>query len=206
MDRDQGRRRGPAGGRTRGRDGRAGRPAGRGYGRGAARRPSGPAALAAALAAALLAGCSLSPEEVDNAGPQGGPRSASPYATMASPPAGTPVFDADHRTIVVTERWPFTIALEDNPSTGYRWAYDGGRPDPRLMTATGDTTESDSPERTGSGATRYLHFRAKAVGRTAFTLRHCYQCGTDRERKGKDARGGQEATELRFTVTVRADR
>lgn len=75
----------------------------------------------------------------------------------------------------------FTLAVDENPSTGERWYLDAPEPDASVVRSRGDDYESDAEdadERPGVGGTRVFTFEATGAGRTEIALLHCpvYTC------------------------------
>ncbi|MEU5978783.1 protease inhibitor I42 family protein [Streptomyces sp. NPDC047315] len=78
----------------------------------------------------------------------------------------------------------FTLAVDENPSTGERWYLDAPEPDASVVRSRGDDYESDAEsdddaaERPGVGGTRVFTFEATGAGSTEIALLHCpvYTC------------------------------
>ncbi|WP_051872394.1 protease inhibitor I42 family protein [Streptomyces sclerotialus] len=121
---------------------------------------------------------------------------AAVYSLISLLTARPEVYGAQDTVISVSSGERFSIELDDNPGTGFRWSIESPAPDPRVLKPAGSHYEAREPVVAGSGGTRYLEFQAVRAGRAELTLRHCFQCGTDRADPG---RGGER---LAFSVTV----
>ncbi|MGW7521341.1 protease inhibitor I42 family protein [Streptomyces sp. NPDC054796] len=110
---------------------------------------------------------------------------------------GPKVYEADDTAIEVSAGETFSVRLEENRSTGYRWRFEEPGPDERVVTRVGSGFETDEPVLDGSGGELTLDFRAKAAGRTTLKLLYCRQCGMPGENTGSP-----EATTVTFDVTV----
>ncbi|GAB2778793.1 protease inhibitor I42 family protein [Streptomyces daliensis] len=110
---------------------------------------------------------------------------------------GPQVYDADDTSVSVAPGETFSLQLEENASTGYRWRVEEPEPDADVVTGTGSRYEADEPVLVGSGGGRYLDFRAGEPGHTKIKLLYCRQCGTPDEDTGSP-----EATTVTFDVTV----
>lgn len=65
----------------------------------------------------------------------------------------------------------FTIKLESNPTTGYSWSL-AAPLDAAILSTAGDSYIADKPQRTGSGGTQLLTFKAVGKGSTEIQLRY----------------------------------
>ncbi|MBZ4015274.1 protease inhibitor I42 family protein [Streptomyces purpurogeneiscleroticus] len=118
------------------------------------------------------------------------------YSLISLLTAGPQVYGPQDNVISVAPGERFSIELDDNPSTGYRWTVSPPPPDPQVLKPAGSHYEADEPVVAGSGGTRYLEFQAVRAGRTELALRRCFQCGTERA----DSDDG-ELLAFRITVT-----
>ncbi|GAA0470373.1 MULTISPECIES: protease inhibitor I42 family protein [Streptomyces] len=119
------------------------------------------------------------------------------YSLISLLTARPEVYGAQDTVISVSPGERFSIELDDNPGTGYRWTIESPAPDPHVLKPAGSHYDAREPVTAGSGGTRYLEFQAVREGRTELSLRHCFQCGTDRA----DPDRGGELLAFRVTVT-----
>ncbi|MFI1826947.1 protease inhibitor I42 family protein [Streptomyces sp. NPDC020412] len=75
----------------------------------------------------------------------------------------------------------FTLAVDENASTGERWYLDSPEPDASVVRSRGDDYQpdaEDADERPGVGGTRVFTFEATGAGRAEIVLLHCpvYTC------------------------------
>lgn len=62
----------------------------------------------------------------------------------------------------------FSVTLESNPTTGYRWEVD--EIDKTVLSQLGTEYDADSPQLAGSGGAETFTFEAVGVGETTLTL------------------------------------
>ncbi|MGW3728976.1 protease inhibitor I42 family protein [Streptomyces sp. NPDC000851] len=88
------------------------------------------------------------------------------------------------RAITVDAGDEFTVAVDENPSTGERWYLVAPKPDASVVRSRGDDYDADDDSGTlvGSGGRRVFTFEATGAGRTRIVLLHCpvYACDGDR--------------------------
>lgn len=91
-------------------------------------------------------------------------------AGFALQPARHRTYTKDETDIVTVYGSTFTIKLEENPSTGYRWQFTIS--DEALVSLKDDQyiANDTSGKLVGSGGTRVLTFETKARGNTAITF------------------------------------
>ncbi|RZB19828.1 hypothetical protein StrepF001_00545 [Streptomyces sp. F001] len=88
------------------------------------------------------------------------------------------------RAITVDAGDEFTVAVDENPSTGERWYPATPKPDASVVRSRGDDydADDDTGSLVGSGGRRVFTFEATGAGRTRIVLLHCpvYACDGDR--------------------------
>ncbi|GGU62808.1 hypothetical protein GCM10010211_29610 [Streptomyces albospinus] len=118
--------------------------------------------------------------------------------SVASQLSGPAVYRPGDTEISVSAGDRFTVEVPDDPGDGYRWIIAAPRPDPAVLTATGEHTDpdpepGDPPSRTRG--TRQLGFRAVRAGRTDLRLLRCRRCAP-----GAADEPGARAVNFRVTV------
>ncbi|WP_186319349.1 protease inhibitor I42 family protein [Streptomyces sp. SAJ15] len=108
------------------------------------------------------------------------------------------VYGARDTAVEVSPGETFTIEVDANPTTGFKWIVDRPAPARRVVEALGEDYEGDGSDRVGAGGTLRLRFQAKDAGSTEIKLLHCMRCGTPSAEPEGDG-----AESLTFHVTVR---
>ena len=89
---------------------------------------------------------------------------AAPVAPLAK------VYDEDDNTIFAKPGEEFTIKLDENSSTGYKWSY--AITDEKIVSMSKDEYVTDEADKNvdGAGGQRVLTFKANAAGYTAINM------------------------------------
>lgn len=88
---------------------------------------------------------------------------------------GDETFEDLDAPLVVEAGERFSIALSENPSTGYEWQFTR-RPDPGVVRLVGSDFELEEggEDRAGAGGTRSFRFEAVGAGETEMRLRYLF--------------------------------
>ncbi|WFB09123.1 protease inhibitor I42 family protein [Streptomyces sp. LX-29] len=108
------------------------------------------------------------------------------------------VYGARDTAVEVSPGETFTIKVDANPTTGFKWIIDQPAPARGVVKALGEDYEGDASDRVGAGGTLRLRFQARDAGSTEIKLLHCMRCGTPSAEPEGDG-----AENLTFHVTVR---
>ncbi len=96
---------------------------------------------------------------------------------------GDKTFEDLDAPLVVDAGERFSIALSENPSTGYEWQFTR-RPDPEVARLVGSEFELEEggEDRDGAGGTRSFRFEAVGAGETEMRLRYLFTGGSENGR------------------------